>query len=130
MIKKHLPLFHCHIPEHNLYACIQPAYSIGTNSIKAKKLAHEGFSCYVLNLNNIKPRNKRDKMQREHTLTAATTASPTTPGGAFHVPRPTEGIFAPVFRSKCKGPYVISLSMFSGIGFNARFRTHKSKEIK
>lgn len=33
---------------------------------------------------------------------AVLTASPTTPGGAFHVPRPTAGILAPVLRSKCK----------------------------
>jgi hypothetical protein len=38
------------------------------------------------------------------TLTAATTASPTTPEGAFHVLRPTDGILAPSLSSKYKGP--------------------------
>lgn len=34
------------------------------------------------------------------TLTAAMTASPTTPGSACHVPSPNEGILAPVLRAK------------------------------
>lgn len=42
------------------------------------------------------------------TLMAVATASATTPGGACHVPRPTEGIRAPVFNSKNR----IALAMF------------------
>lgn len=47
------------------------------------------------------------------TLTAAMTALPTSPGGAFHVPRPTEGILAPVLSSKYTGPcWAFSLIFF------------------
>lgn len=43
-----------------------------------------------------------------HTLMAVSTAWPTTPGSDCHVPSPTEGIFAPVFKSK----YRISCTIF------------------
>ena len=35
---------------------------------------------------------------------------PTTPGSAFHVPNPTEGILAPVFNSKNRIPLAIIFS--------------------
>jgi hypothetical protein len=57
------------------------------------------------------------------TLTAATTASPTTPEGAFHVPRPTDGILAPLLRSKYKGPYLAFWSIFF-------YRKKKKKKFK
>lgn len=46
--------------------------------------------------------NKKSEIEseREGTLTAAMTAWPTTPGSACHVPKPTEGIFAPVLSVK------------------------------
>ena len=46
-------------------------------------------------------------LQERLTLTAAATASPTSPGEACHVPRPTDGILAPVLSSKYLSAFAI-----------------------
>lgn len=47
----------------------------------------------------------RIKKESTPTLMATSTALPTSPGSDCHVPSPTDGIFAPVFSSKNRGPF-------------------------
>ena len=47
---------------------------------------------------------------RSNTWMAVVMVLPTTPGSAFHVPNPTEGILAPVFNSKNRIPLAIIFS--------------------
>lgn len=55
--------------------------------------------------------------QERRTLTAAATASPTRPGEACHVPKPTDGILAPVLSSK----NLIALAIIRGDGVQDRY---------
>jgi hypothetical protein len=64
------------------------------------------------------------------TLTAATTASPTTPEGAFHVPRPTDGILAPLLRSKYKGPYLAFWSIFFYRNSQKKKKNHDKEQCQ
>ena len=65
----------------------------------------------VLILNSLETRYGVD-CKKKRTLTEDLTASARTSGGAFHVPNPTDGILAPVFRSKYRGPCIFSFSIF------------------